>query len=198
MVEFKELRIVPDGKNIIIEASVEGLEGVYLDSIVIDTQDTYIENGPSTSPVYSYTVPDEELPEAYTRCGCNVYDESGNLVYISTSEEDLKATSIRLVLDATDIGTSSQKNLFFVYVIASDDTYSIMGVIADLYPYYKTMMYYIKEVECDCEIPKWFIDRFLRFKAVELSLKTGHYTQAIEYWNRFFVTEVKCNCDEGT
>ena len=34
-------------------------------------------------------------------------------------------------------------------------------------------------------INKNFIDYILRFKAFELSLKTGNYTLAIEYWEKF-------------
>lgn len=202
MVEFKELRVTPDSKNIIIDVVVNDLEGVYLDSIVIDTQDTYIENGPSTTPVYTYTVPDDGLPEVYTKCGCDVYDREGNSIYTDTEPSGTK--HLHIILSATELGVTIQKNLFFVYVIASgtdeedSGNYSIMGVVADLYPYYRKMMSYVKEVGNDCEIPKWFIDSYLRFKALELSLSTGHYTQAISYWRRFFTREIKCNCDEGT
>ena len=48
------------------------------------------------------------------------------------------------------------------------------------------MIGYIKEVNNECDVPKNFIDALLRFKALELSIRTGHYTQAIKYWNKFF------------
>ena len=45
-------------------------------------------------------------------------------------------------------------------------------------------MNYIRGIECDCSIPKNFIDFILRLKALELCIKTGNYTKAIKYWNR--------------
>ena len=56
MVEFKELKITPDGKNLIINASIKDLEyykDVYIDSVIIDTQDTYLPSGPSSNPIYT-------------------------------------------------------------------------------------------------------------------------------------------------
>ena len=61
MVHFNELRIY--NQHLIIDVSV--LEeayyaNVFLDSIVIDNQNTYVGNGPSSNPIYKYIIPDEE------------------------------------------------------------------------------------------------------------------------------------------
>lgn len=171
MIDFNELRVSPDGKKLIIDASVKNLQyydNVYIDAIIIDTQDTYIENGPSTNPIF------------YHEVATNSYDEK----------------RIRLELDSAILGTSLSDTLFFVYVVvkgtpAADtpcgmDNQTTMGVVANLYPFYRTMVNYMKEVEDECEVPKNFIDALLRFKALELSIRTGHYAQAIKYWNKFF------------
>ena len=62
MVQFNELRITPDNKELIIDVSVKDLDiytNVYLDYIMIDNQDTFIEDGPSDNPIYTHTIEDE-------------------------------------------------------------------------------------------------------------------------------------------
>ena len=47
MVQFNELRITPDNRELIIDVSVKDLDiytNVYLDYIMIDNQDTFIED----------------------------------------------------------------------------------------------------------------------------------------------------------
>ena len=177
MIEFKELRVTPDGKTLIIDAAVKDLsyyDNVYIDSLTIDTQDTYSESGSSTNPLFHYEV-------------------------ASVSEENKKR--IRLELNNTVLGDITG-NMFFVYITVKGtsapdtpcglDNIVTLGVTADLYPFYKSSINYMKEVENECEPSKNFIDTLLRFKAFELSIRTGHYTQAIKYWNKFF-KEVKSN-----
>ena len=62
MLEFRELNITPDGKHLIIDVAVKEHDyynNVIIDSIIIDTQDTYVQNGPSSKPVYQYKVEDD-------------------------------------------------------------------------------------------------------------------------------------------
>ena len=178
MIEFKELRVTPDGKTLIIDVSVKDLsyyDNVYIDSLTIDTQDTYSESGSSTNPIFYYEV-------------------------ASVSEENKKR--IRLELNSSVLGKPITGNMFFVYITvkgtpAADtpcglDNVTTLGVTADLYPFYKSSINYMKELENECEPSKNFIDSLLKFKAFELSIRTGHYTQAIKYWNKFF-KEVKSN-----
>lgn len=177
MIEFKELRVTPDGQTLIIDAAVKDLsyyDNVYIESITIDTQDTYSESGSSTNPLFHYEV-------------------------ASVSEENKKR--IRLELNSSVLGDITG-NMFFVYITvkgtpAADtpcglDNITTLGVTADLYPFYRSSVNYMKELENECEPSKNFIDSLLRFKAFELSIRTGHYTQAIKYWNKFF-KEVKSN-----
>ena len=178
MIEFKELRVTPDGKTLIIDASVKDLsyyDNVYIKSVTIDTQDTYSESGSSTNPIFYYEV-------------------------ASVSDENKK--KIRLELNSSVLGKPITGNMFFVYITvkgtpAADtpcglDNVTTLGVTAYLYPFYRSSINYIKELENECEPSKNFIDSLLRFKAFELSIRTGHYTQAIKYWNKFF-KEVKSN-----
>ena len=216
MLNFNELRITQDGKYLIIDASISNqdfYDNIILDRVIIDTQDTYIPNGPSSNPIYEFKVVDAydltySLPE---ECGCNpvLMDEDKSYCFTYGTSH---LRNIRLKLKAEDINTSTLNNMmFFVYVIA-DGTPSentpcgmanpiIMGAVSNLYPFYQSMMKYVKQIENNCEIPKKFIDFILRFKALELSIKVGNYPQAIKYWNKYFKNKIgvvstssNCNC----
>lgn len=181
MIHFNELRITPDEDLLIIDASIDKqayFQNVLIDKILIDTQDTYSPNGPSNTPLYSY--------------------------------DAQQAKDVRLELNIQDLKVSPSDTMFFVYIVATgvplEDTPSslnkniIMGTVISLKSIYKKALGYIKQVECSCEIPKNFIDLILRFKAIELCVRTGNYPQAIKYWKKFFMKgscsliDSNCNC----
>ena len=215
MVDFNELRVSPDRKNLIIDVSINDLsyyENVYIDSIIIDTQDTYIPSGPSNSPIFTYEVVSNVTPVySLPDCGCNQvqdYIDKENCFETSNNEEK----RVRLELDNTALDNHLKGNLFFVYVITkgtpSSDTPCNMdntinlGVTADTYPIYTNMLNSLKELE-SCGTPKLFTDAFLRFKAFELSIKTGQYSQVINYWNKYFKSldipnNTNCSCNGRT
>lgn len=215
MVDFNELRVSPDRKNLIIDVSIKDLsyyENVYIDSIIIDTQDTYIPSGPSNSPIFTYEVVSNVTPVySLPDCGCNQvqdYIDKENCFETSNNEEK----RVRLELDNTALDNHLKGNLFFVYVITkgtpSSDTPCNMdntinlGVTADTYPIYTNMLNSLKELE-SCGTPKLFTDAFLRFKAFELSIKTGQYSQIINYWNKYFKSldipnNTNCSCNGRT
>lgn len=215
MVDFNELRVSPDRKNLIIDVSIKDLsyyENVYIDSIIIDTQDTYIPSGPSNSPIFTYEVVSNVTPiYSLPDCGCNQvqdYIDKENCFETSNNEEK----RVRLELDNTALDNHLKENLFFVYVITkgtpSSDTPCNMdntinlGVTADTYPIYTNMLNSLKELE-SCDTPKLFTDAFLRFKAFELSIKTGQYSQVINYWNKYFKSldipnNTNCSCNGRT
>ena len=167
MVTFQELRITPDGQKLIIDVSVKDLEyytNVYLDTIQIDTQDTFVESGPSSKVVYTKVIGGD-------------------------------TKSVRLELGTGDLLPTLNDNLFFVYVRTKGtpsmdtpcgmDNSITLGTVLNKYPIYSGIMQYVKEVNNDCTMPKNFIDKYLRFQAFEISVITGHYTEAIKYYNKF-------------
>lgn len=187
MITFNELRITKDGKYLIIDVSVRSqsyYNGVYIGSISIDTQDTYKDGGPSSSIVYTKDV-DKESPNS---------------------------KHYRLELGVGDFLPSLSNSMFFVYVKATgtpspdtpcgmDNEYTI-GVTFNPCSLYNAMMSYVRQVNNSCNTPKNFIDLFLQFKALEISVNTEHYMQAIEYYNAF-IKDVKvinttktCSCYE--
>lgn len=209
MISFNELRITQDNRFLIIDVSIDKqdyYENVLLDSIIIDTQDTYVPNGPSDNPIYSYKVEDAydltySLPE---ECNCNPVKVDEDKTYCFTyGTQQMK--NARLVLNIQDLKVSPCSTMFFVYVISkgapSEDTPcglykdQIIGTVINLQPIYKQTLKYLKEVECDCNIPKNFIDMILKLKAIELCIRTGNYPQAIKYWKKFFI---KNDCKSPT
>lgn len=199
MLKFDELRITPDNKYLIIDVSVQDdcyYKDIVIDSIVIDTQDTYVANGPSNNPIYRFEVGDNSTDLVLEDCNSISLGEGKN---------------VRLVLNYKELNVPLDKTMFFVYAIASGtpapetpcgmDNSILMGTVVNLYPFYKCTLGYLKELNNDCQVPKGFINMILRLKALELCIRTGNYPQAIKYWKRFFnettseIPTYNCRCN---
>lgn len=212
MMHFNELRITQDNKFLIIDVSVDSQDyftNILLDTITIDTQDTYITNGPSDTPVFSYTVDPYSLiyslPE---NCNCSPISESQDETYCFTyGATQMKNARLEILISDLHL-TNTDNTMFFIYVKSQGtpalDTPcgfykdTLIGTVINLQPIYRQTLNYLKEVEDDCTISKNFIDMILKFKAVDLCIRTGNYPQAIKYWNKFLAkytpTTTTCNC----
>lgn len=213
MLEFRELRITPDSKHLIIDVAVKDYsyyDNVFIDSIIIDTQDTYVQNGPSSKPVYQYNIEDDKVQNLYSlpeRCSCDsvLLDADKSYCFTYGYEE---GKHLRLILSTKDIPLN---NMLFVYAIAKGtpapdtpcgmDNSVVMSTVVNLYPIYQESIKYLRELNCDCNIPREFINIILRYKAIELCIRTGNYIQAIKYWKKFLlgmnsVTSYNCRCNE--
>lgn len=182
MVTFQELRITPDGQTLIIDVSIKDLEyytNVYLDSIQIDTQDTFIESGPSSKVVYTKTINGNSK---------SIRLELGTGDLLPTLNDNLFFVYIKTK------GTPSANTP------CGMDNSITLGVTSNLYLLYQHAFSYIKELSNTCSIPKNFINFILQYKAFELAIRTGHYVEAIKYWKKFFmnikdpVITTNCNC----
>lgn len=186
MVTINELRITPDGKNLIIDVSIENLsyyDNVGIAAIIVDSQDTFIPTGPSNRALYhmSYEISSDKPRD----CSSEV-----------VLEENGKIKQLRVILTEKDLGVALNDNMFFIYIVTNgtpapctpcgmDNIYTL-GIAYNLRPLYNLWMNYVRELDQSCTIPQNFIDNILRYKAFELALKTGNYTSAIDYWKRFF------------
>ena len=165
MIKFTELRVHKG--HLIITAEVrqtkDYYDNVYIQQIKIDTQDTFSSSGPSDHLVYE----------------SEIFQDNPRFISL-----DLGPTDFNRNIDM-------DKTMFFVYAVAGgypspntpcgfDDTISV-GVTFSLCPLYNETMWYVKEVENSCEIPKNFVNLILQFKAIEYSINSGHFTQAIKY-----------------
>lgn len=187
MIHFNELKISADAQHLIIDVSVLSesyYKDVYIDSIVIDNQDTYVGTGPSSNPVYSYSVPD-----SVSKLTKKTYSQK----------------HVRLDLSPADL--RSLDGLFFVYVrtkgIPSADTpcgmdnITTLGTVCNMYPFYQQAMNYIKEIANNCSAPQNFTDYILKLKGLELAVRTGNYPDAIKYYNKFFSGKSKSSIKIG-
>ena len=181
MIQFNTLKITQDGKNLIINASVKNLSyytNVLIGSIVIDNQDTYSASGPSSNPIYKHSFAGKDLV---------------------TNEDIVGLKNISITVSAKELLDNNgdlNDDILYVYLIAVGtpsadtpcgmDNVITLGVALNLRPIYNNGINYIKQVESTCEIPKDFIDFILRYKALDLALKTENYIQANKYWNKFF------------
>lgn len=207
MLQFKELQFSKDLKNLIIDVAVKNSEyydKINIDSIVIDNQDTYINNGPSSNPLYTYHTKEKQYIKVFSLpdCPCNnIKEEEDKKDCFIEDTTCRKHVRLELPLSTLNIQNT---DILFVYAIATGvpssntpcglDNNKILGTVINLKNIYTKAISYLREIECidNCRLPKGFINFILEFKALELSIKTGNYLQAIKYWKKFF-TKVKIN-----
>lgn len=274
MVQFNTLEISNDGSKITIDVSIKEetyFKDVYLESVTIDTQDTYISSGPSSSPVYKKSLytdssswvfdPVAVFGDYYVNNGFPEWEEENTEWYWGNTpiEEDSNPfgkvfkynneyykwtepgivfgdafkpngeieftyftkintefyrptnypKSLHLEININEMLVSSMNNLYFIYVTTIGnptidtpccmDNKVTLKLLTNLYPLYQKAVNYLKEMNEECSIPKNFIDFILRYKALQISSKTGHYIESLKYWNRLYSTNInttssKCGC----
>lgn len=116
----------------------------------------------------------------------------------------LNVKHARIEILQEDICQPFKDTMFFVYIkccgeqpnsspivtpdcpCGQDNIYTL-GVCVNQFPIYNRFMCIMRELLRTCEIPKYFIDLYLRWQSVKMSIETGHYIEAILYWKRFFL-----------
>lgn len=179
MLYFDELRITPDGKHLIIQASVVNAkyyEDITLDAIVIDTQKTFTVVGPSSKP-FAYIT--ECQGKKTWRQVIDIDSVADNLFFV-------------YVIAAGEAQAGAPCGV---------PDY-IMGVTYDKKRIYDLIMPYLNQME-GCDVGSGLLDKMLQFEAFNISLHTCNYLQAIEFWNKFYSTDAmrggkairsKCGC----
>lgn len=193
MIKFNELRISKNSK-LIIDVSVlkdSYYKDVSLESIIIDSHETFIATGPSNHPIYQKKIISND-------------NEPTN------RPEDLDIIkSFRIELDSLDLTVPVDKTMFFVYVKTrgtpsidtpcGKDNTIVLGVAFSTIDLIDKGILLLKELTDECNTPKRLIMHILQLKALEISIATGHHTKAIEYWkmlnNKRRVTILKKGCN---
>ena len=197
MIRFNELKI--ENNYIIIDVQIEEekyFKDMYIDSIVIDTQDTFIANGPSSKAIYTKTF----------NTDTDVNKEE--IVYTQGTD---KYNRVRIYIDGKNLNVDIHKTMFFVYVIAGGtpsadtpcrwDENKALHTLVDTQVLYNNIIQYVKELNKDCSTPDNFINAILQFNAIDLALKTNQYPLAIDLWKRFYsdiesnVVLPNCGCN---
>lgn len=191
MISFKELRILDE--KLIIDVSILGdryFDNMYITEVRIDTQDTYIDNGSSSKPVY-------------TKEFINASDEltKEELKLINKETLNLYNTrDVRLVLDKKDfIGSNIinlSDNIYYVYIQVGGtpapdtpcgmDNLEHLGIAYNPYIVLQDSLKYLMEIDDVDNIPRHIIDSILRKEAFETTIAIGNYNKVNYYWSKFY------------
>lgn len=184
MVNFNDLRISPGGKEFFIDAEIAPYsyyDGMYISRVIIDTEETFNVNGPSSEPFHTvnFDTQDKEQSVYLTAEDLSMDSFTGHMYYVYVMVEGIPDSQ-------TPCGW--------------DNGYS-MGVALDWQPIYRIGLNSMKSiVDNCCEMDRNFIDYILRFESFELALRTGQYVLANEKFNQWFkdadnpVVRPPCNC----
>ena len=213
MIIFNNVSITQDDKYLIIDAEIENstyYKNMYIDSVVIDNQDTYIQNGPSNNPIYVYKA-EAQSNDIYTSNDLvnKVTDEDGSNIYDEGYTQSY-SREVHLKLNKNEIGEIAN-NMFFVYVIAGGtpvpdtpcgyDVNTALKVAINTYPLYNIMMDYLEELGNKCSTPYGIIDKILQIKMLDTAVQTGNNLKAIQIWNKYFKNidedniNINCGCN---
>lgn len=183
MVQFNKLEINKTGDELLIDVSVKDLQyytNVYIDSIYIDTQNTFKSGGPSGNVVYSKTI-----------------NGSEKSVILKLSKYDLNAS----ITDNMLFVWVKTKGVPSPDVPCGMDNSLVLGVTLYTYNIYCNMLKTLNlEYNNSCSIPKKFIDKYLQYKALQYALITEQYNTAIDYYNNIIrpnkniSTNTVCRC----
>lgn len=175
MVVFNDLRITPDGQNLLIDAIVapyKYFENMYISSVSIDTDETFSPTGkPSPNAVVVY----------------------------ESQDTTVKEYSINLSPETFEL-TSFNGHIFYVYVTVAGtpsadtpctmDTEYTLGVVLNWQSIYQQGIDHMRQVVNGCcGMPKSFIDYILRFKAFELAIRTAQYSLANDRFKKWFAED---------
>ena len=208
MIHYNNLYITEDSKYLVIDVAIDEdsyYKDIYLDTISIDTQDTFVPNGPSDNAKV-FTIRKDNLDKVYVNDKEVLVDNED--VYVEGTD---KVKHAKLYLTAKELGVDLTKDMLFVYTIATGtpapdtpcncDVNKILSVVVNTYEVCKSIIPLIKEIGELCKDPISFIDRELQIKAVEYSIKNSNYLLAIKYWKKYFMDNTitsssnKCNCN---
>ena len=210
MIHYNNLYITEDSKCLVIDVAIDDesyYENIYLDKIAIDTQDTYVPNGPSDKAKI-FTIRKESLDKVYAD-GKEIYVDD-HYIYVQGTD---KLKHIKLYLTTQDLEVNLSKDMLFVYTIATGtpapdtpcncDVNKILSIVYNDYEVYKSIIPLVKEISNECNNSVAFINKELQLKAIEYAIKSGNYLLAIKYWRKYFMNNInivskKCNCNGST
>lgn len=186
MIEFVDLQV----SNGVLSGTIQVksnpcYQGVVIKRFCVNTQDTYNDNNPFASSIYeSEDLRSEEQPVEFTLTAAQFNEEYRDIdmsktIFFITAEGEIESLTQELPCGC-------------------DNRFST-GATFDLCPIYNETMAYVKEIDNTCVLPRNFINMILQLKAIQYSINSGHYTQAAEYYKKFYknlsVGTKPCNCN---
>lgn len=209
MIVFDDLRITKDASALFIKASVSKMhyfDNTQIKYIYVLNEEMLEEIGYSVDDITETTI-ESRLADYKVDA---IISEDGK-----TAECVISAgTFLNGLLDENNKPYKYgglDKHVWFVFVHTNGlkeldtpctCTDPVVGVTMYMGDIYNNFMSYIKELNRNnCQIPQGMIDQFLRFKAMNIAFDSGHYTQGIEYFKKWFTgdyvqtsTTANCGC----
>lgn len=182
---YNDLRVSPNGQYLFVDAEVAAYDyynGMYVEAIVIDTEETYTGTGPSSRPVFKKEFSTEDKHQAMVLEAKDFgwSDFHGHLLYIYALAGGTPAPDTPCDWD----GESS------------------LGVVLWWQPIYEQgIKYMAKTVRECCDTNSGYIDYLLRYHTFMLALKSANYVLANDLFKRWFssseivVRTTSCNCN---
>lgn len=198
MIQFNELRITPNNSHLIIDVAIrddEFFDAVSLGSIEIFTLK---EDGNSVASIplkkYEFNPTDVTVymdDKIVENLDSTVYiDSTFRYVRLVLSSVDLKDTSFSKEIYKVVVKTTGTPSPEMPANYASD---TMTALVVNLYPFYIDVLSNMRILNCNCTNTKELVDSILRFKALELSMKTGNIDMAVQYWFKYFSNEGNIN-----
>lgn len=172
MIVFEKLELASNGKSIALSAHVSNesyYDNVYIKSIKVDTQDTFIDGG---------------MP-------------SSSAMTIAEYEDDAYVKSVDMTLTTGDLDNKDLLSNFFIFYIQTtgtptpdvpcgkDNEYSI-GAVYNTPTIYTQGLNLLKSLGNDCSVSPDIINFIAQVNGLNYALNTGNLPEAVEYWNSFF------------
>lgn len=195
MLIFDQLRISDDGSKMYINAHVntaDYFDNVYLDSITIAVASAVSERYKDSQTDPCTTSSDYIYKKVF---GAN---EKEMALVLDKSSFDAAFANLDGLTATSAFSGNFSNTMFFVYVkckLAAGATLDpcipcsldedvTLGVVFDTAALYQRAMGYTRELADTCNIPSGFIDFILNFNALKISIDTGHYIPAINFFNQ--------------
>lgn len=181
MIRFDVLNVTESNDkfylNIDVTAIDEGQYSLTISKILIDTQDTFVEGGPSINAIEVFSsLSNTKKVTLHLSEEQGLNDISSNIYFVYVLP--------RVTIQITP-GNNTESQASSSDYTTSQFNPDYLGITYYEQHILRKYLKYIKEIDKLGEIPKNFIDYYLKVKTFEVSLKTGHYLQAIDYWKYF-------------
>lgn len=137
----------------------------YISELIIDTSDTYVSTGPSSTPAFR-----------------KIYNVNTNTIVEEITKEQIGVDLNRTILFVYIIVNGLPAD----YNCAIYGPSIVMKPVVNLYPYYQKIMGSIKSLENDCSDNSAFINAMLLMKGYEYAMLTCNFRTAIDLYKKFF------------
>lgn len=179
MVHIDTLSI--DNKTLVLSASIDDspyYENVFLDKVIIDTQDTFKPSGPSDRAVYSSTIDGNKKKIALVIPFTDI---------LASEEKDLLIVYVK-----------SKGNPTMDVPCGSDNPIAAKAIM-DFRNIYCRLITFLKSPD-KCGPNRAFINEYFKYKLISLAMLTSNLDTLVRYFKKFYTNRSlpytpNCHCN---